>query len=426
MYSRFCDATALPMLADADTGFGNVTNVARAVTPVREGRRGRPVHRGPGVPQALRPHGGQGGRAARRVAGQDQGGARCARGSRLRDHGAHRRPGRERRRRRDRARAARLRRRRRPAVRRGAHDRRGDAPHLRRDPGPLPRQQRRNRALAAAAGGRAAGDRLCGGRVPGGRDLRGRARARRTVRDDPAHRHDGGRSCRASSPSTRSTTSSGCRRSGSAKRRSRSTPKHWSRATIPAEHRPSAIPTFHRQEKRHAVLVHSQSARHRRARRRRAGHGAAADRHAHLAPGAARASHDQAARGFRRRREAAHERTGRGAALRLRADRQGGREFPAGRARDHRGGDERQLPVGHDDPRDERDAHSVRDERPRADQALPGARRRAVTSTRSWRSAGSRASRGSTSRARRSSRRARSRSSRSTTSRASRSAASTS
>ena len=31
MYSRLCDATALPLLADADTGFGNVTNVARAV-----------------------------------------------------------------------------------------------------------------------------------------------------------------------------------------------------------------------------------------------------------------------------------------------------------------------------------------------------------------------------------------------------------
>ncbi|HEY3179320.1 MAG TPA: oxaloacetate decarboxylase [Casimicrobiaceae bacterium] len=31
MYSHFCDATELPLLADADTGFGNVTNVARAV-----------------------------------------------------------------------------------------------------------------------------------------------------------------------------------------------------------------------------------------------------------------------------------------------------------------------------------------------------------------------------------------------------------
>ncbi|MEP7183979.1 MAG: oxaloacetate decarboxylase [Betaproteobacteria bacterium] len=31
MYSRLCDATELPLLADADTGFGNVTNVARAV-----------------------------------------------------------------------------------------------------------------------------------------------------------------------------------------------------------------------------------------------------------------------------------------------------------------------------------------------------------------------------------------------------------
>ncbi|MGE5171668.1 MAG: isocitrate lyase/PEP mutase family protein [Rudaea sp.] len=31
MYSRLCDATSLPLLADADTGFGNVTNVARTV-----------------------------------------------------------------------------------------------------------------------------------------------------------------------------------------------------------------------------------------------------------------------------------------------------------------------------------------------------------------------------------------------------------
>jgi 2,3-dimethylmalate lyase len=31
MYGRMCEATSLPMLADADTGFGNVTNVARTV-----------------------------------------------------------------------------------------------------------------------------------------------------------------------------------------------------------------------------------------------------------------------------------------------------------------------------------------------------------------------------------------------------------
>jgi len=31
MYSRLCDATPLPLLADADTGFGNVTNVVRTV-----------------------------------------------------------------------------------------------------------------------------------------------------------------------------------------------------------------------------------------------------------------------------------------------------------------------------------------------------------------------------------------------------------
>lgn len=31
MYGRMCEATSLPLLADADTGFGNVTNVARTV-----------------------------------------------------------------------------------------------------------------------------------------------------------------------------------------------------------------------------------------------------------------------------------------------------------------------------------------------------------------------------------------------------------
>jgi methylisocitrate lyase len=32
MYSRFCEATPLPLLADADTGFGNSTKVARVVS----------------------------------------------------------------------------------------------------------------------------------------------------------------------------------------------------------------------------------------------------------------------------------------------------------------------------------------------------------------------------------------------------------
>ena len=31
MYARLCDATALPLFADGDTGYGNVTNVARTV-----------------------------------------------------------------------------------------------------------------------------------------------------------------------------------------------------------------------------------------------------------------------------------------------------------------------------------------------------------------------------------------------------------
>ena len=87
---------------------------------VRKGRRRRPLHRGPGLSEALRPHGRQGGRLARGMAREDQGGARRARRSGLRHHGAHRRAGRQRHRRRDRARATRTRGRRRPAVRRGA------------------------------------------------------------------------------------------------------------------------------------------------------------------------------------------------------------------------------------------------------------------------------------------------------------------
>src|ERR1700760_1537595 len=31
MYARLCDATELPIFADADTGYGNTTNVARTV-----------------------------------------------------------------------------------------------------------------------------------------------------------------------------------------------------------------------------------------------------------------------------------------------------------------------------------------------------------------------------------------------------------
>jgi hypothetical protein len=57
MYSRLCDATTLPLLADADTGFGNVTNVARTVRLYEKAGVAGPVHRGSGLPQALRPHG---------------------------------------------------------------------------------------------------------------------------------------------------------------------------------------------------------------------------------------------------------------------------------------------------------------------------------------------------------------------------------
>ena len=42
MYARLCDSTELPLFADADTGYGNTTNVARTVrTSERAGVAGR-------------------------------------------------------------------------------------------------------------------------------------------------------------------------------------------------------------------------------------------------------------------------------------------------------------------------------------------------------------------------------------------------
>ena len=50
--ARIAGAVAVPVIADADTGFGNELNVVRTAR-VRS-RRGRgAAHRGPGVPEAL-------------------------------------------------------------------------------------------------------------------------------------------------------------------------------------------------------------------------------------------------------------------------------------------------------------------------------------------------------------------------------------
>ncbi len=120
MYARFCDATDLPILADADTGFGNVTNVARAVRLYEKAGVAGLFIEDQVFPKRCGHMAGKAVDATGRMARQDQGGARRARRPGLRDHGAHRRARGQRHRRRDRARAARLRGRRGPAVRRGA------------------------------------------------------------------------------------------------------------------------------------------------------------------------------------------------------------------------------------------------------------------------------------------------------------------
>ena len=99
---RLCSAVALPVIADADTGYGEVAQVMRTVHELeRAGVAGDPA-RGSGLPEALRPHGGQGRDrpgAARAEAARR---ARRARRSRDGDRGAHRCDRRDRARRRDR------------------------------------------------------------------------------------------------------------------------------------------------------------------------------------------------------------------------------------------------------------------------------------------------------------------------------------
>ena len=119
---RVTAVTDVPLIADADTGYGNALHARRTVEQyARIGRR-RPAPRGPGQPEALRPHGGQGGRRPRRGRAE---GARRRRGRhRPGRHRAHRRDVGARSRRGDRA-GRRVRRGGcRPGLRRGRHRRR--------------------------------------------------------------------------------------------------------------------------------------------------------------------------------------------------------------------------------------------------------------------------------------------------------------
>ena len=52
--ARIAAAVAAPVIADADTGFGNELNVVRTVREYAAAGVAGAAHRGPGVPEALR------------------------------------------------------------------------------------------------------------------------------------------------------------------------------------------------------------------------------------------------------------------------------------------------------------------------------------------------------------------------------------
>ena len=112
----------VPVIADADTGYGNELNVTRTVREFEARGRGRHPRGGPGVAQALRPPRRQGGGLPPGVRLQDPRRRRGPEQPRLRGHRPDRRPGRDRPRRRDRAGQRRPRRRRRRGLRRGHPD----------------------------------------------------------------------------------------------------------------------------------------------------------------------------------------------------------------------------------------------------------------------------------------------------------------
>ena len=85
-------ATALPVLCDADTGFGEAIHVERTDPALRGGRGRRVAPGGPGAAQALRPPLGQGAGGPRDDGGQDPRGRRGPPRPRFRDRRPHRRP----------------------------------------------------------------------------------------------------------------------------------------------------------------------------------------------------------------------------------------------------------------------------------------------------------------------------------------------
>ena len=77
-HGAIADAVNLPLLVDADTGFGNAVNMTRTVKVLeRAGAAGIQIE-DQVFPEEVRPLRRQGGHSARRNGCQDQGGRRCA------------------------------------------------------------------------------------------------------------------------------------------------------------------------------------------------------------------------------------------------------------------------------------------------------------------------------------------------------------
>ena len=122
---RMRAATDLPIVVDADTGYGSEAGAWLDGARARGRRCERGADRGPGLAEALRSHGGEGGDPGRRDGDQGPRRRRRAAVGRDADHRALGRAPGDRARRRDRALQRLQRGRRRPRVRRCAADRRG-------------------------------------------------------------------------------------------------------------------------------------------------------------------------------------------------------------------------------------------------------------------------------------------------------------
>ena len=231
MYSRLCDATALPLLADADTGFGNVTNVARTVQLYEKAGVAGLFIEDQVFPKRC---GHMAGKAvvppaewlakikAALDARVDPDFVIMARTDALAVNGLD-----------DAIERAQL------ACEAGADllfvEAPTDVAQMRRIcaevPGPCLANNIETGLSPLLPAEELRSDRLRGRRVPGRRDLCRRARAARSVRDDPAHRQHGRFPAAAARPSTNSTSWSDCRRSGGAKRNGNAMPTRSSSAT---------------------------------------------------------------------------------------------------------------------------------------------------------------------------------------------------